>query len=671
MSKSKWIWHPGAFELYHSMLLHNRRTSAQNVCVNGEKQRKSVYYAPMWRADGPQRNAELAKTETVDKDTTIILRSNTPHCNIIVDGKKYTKDTPILISKGTHTVVLKGFKAESFPAFYIEGDVFNTDRTWVTCNENIIKPSRNAGESKLYTEPCDNPEIFKFEYKKTDPVSVKSINGGILYDFGREVFGKIVINCDTEKELFLSLGESCEEALDVDFCEICVNAVIKNGTYESESVALRYIFVPNLATPLDIFVNFEYLPLDTKASFECDDELINTLWRVCEYTMLLNSREGFFDGIKRDRWVWSGDAYQSYFVNYYLAFDKEIVKRSIRILRGAEPMTKHINTISDYTFYWLSSIWDYYLYTGDKDFVSDIYEDMKEVLRFVEGRLADDGMFERKPDDWVFMDWSTFDSNGPICAEQAVLCKAYEGISKCAKLLGDIQMEKHAFSRYNYIKEQINAQYWCEEKGAFIDDCKSGKKNVTRHANIFAILFNLTSKERQEKIVKNVIYNKEITPITTPYFEFYELDAMCKIGDFEYMTNMLNSYWGGMLRLGATTIWEEFDPTKKGIEHYEMYGGKYEKSLCHAWGASPIYLLGKYALGVYPTEPGYQKYEVKPNPMSFKHFCGTVPTPNGLIKVSYKDNQFSVLSQIDGGTLIVGDKAYEIKADKEIRVSLK
>ena len=670
MAKSKWIWHPGAFELYHSMLLHNRRTSAKTINNGNKVERRSVFYAPMWRADGPQHNAELTKTEVIDKDETIILRSNTPHSAIVVDDKKYPRDTPILLKKGKHTVVLQGFCANSFPAFYIEGNVFNTDRTWVTCNENIIMPSRNAGQSELYTKPDDNPEIFKFEYKKIDPVSIKKVNGGVLYDFGREMFGKIVIKGDYQDELFLSLGESYEEALDVDYCQICVNATLVGGTFESVSVAFRYIFIPNLDTPLDIFVNFEYLPLETKGSFECNDELINKLWKICEYTMLLNSREGFFDGIKRDRWVWSGDAYQSYFVNYYLAFDKEIVKRSIHILRGSEPMTKHINTISDYTFYWLSSIWDYYLYTGDKDFVCDIYEDLKEVLRFVEGRLAEDGMFERKPDDWVFMDWSTFDSNGPICAEQAVLCKAYEGISKCASLVGDVKMEKHALDRHNYIKEQINRRYWCEEKGAFIDDYKSGKKNVTRHANIFAILFNLTSKERQEKIVLNVIYNKEITPITTPYFEFYELDAMCKIGDFEYMTSMLNSYWGGMLRLGATTIWEEFDPCKNGIEHYEMYGGKYEKSLCHAWGASPIYLLGKYALGVYPTEPGYKKYEVKPSKMNFTHFSGTVPTPNGLIKVSYKDNQFSVLSQIEGGTLIIGDKTYEIKAGKEIRVSL-
>ena len=666
MAKSYWIWHPGAFELYHSLLLHNRRTSAHTT----ENGRKSAYYPPMWRVDGPSNTAELTKTAVLEEEETIEVLANTENASVSVDGKKYPVGSKITLSKGEHTVNLMGFKAESFPAFYIKGNVFKTDRTWLTYNDNN-EPNRHAGQSELYTDPCDNVEIFKFKYERMSPVSVSSVDGGTLYDFGKECFGKVIIENAPDKEYFLSLGESYEEAVDYNFCELCINAVVTGGKYTSVPVALRYIYVPNLDTPLDISLDFEYLPLETKASFLCDDELINRLWKTCEYTMLLNSREGFFDGIKRDRWVWSGDAYQSYFVNYYLAFDKELVKRTIRILRGKEPMLKHINTISDYTFYWLCSIWDYYFYTGDKDFVCDIYPDLLQVLAFVDGRLTSDGMFDRKSDDWVFMDWSTFDPNGPMCAEQMILCKAYDSVSKCAALVQDLETAARTRKQAEYIKEQINKLYWCEEKGAFVDDYKSGRDNVTRHANIFAILFDLTTKERKEKIVKNVIYNKEITPITTPYFEFYELDAMCHLGDFEYMTNMLSSYWGGMLSLGATTIWEEFDPTKKGIEHFEMYGGKYEKSLCHAWGASPIYLLGKYALGVSPVDVGYTRYQVKPNLMCFKHFCGTVPTPKGTVTVKMDQDSVSVLSQISGGVLVIDQKEYPIEKDKALTIKIK
>lgn len=662
MEKTKWIWHPGSFELYHSMLLHNRRTTSKTYA---DGTRKSVYYYPMWRIDSPHHNAILEKKATTKKPETLKFYANTETSNMVVDGIVYSVGSEVTLEAGEHTVCLQGFKKDGFPAFYIEGDTFKTDRTYVVAEGDY--KGRHAGYSDYYTNPTDEVEKFKFLYKKVNPVSKKQINGGILFDFGKEIFGKIHLSGLDGKERYVSLGESYEEAIDSAYSELGLN--VEGKCYDSEPVAFRYIFVPD-TIKCEACVDFEYLPLENRGSFKCDNELINELWDVCAYTMLLNSREAFFDGIKRDRWVWSGDAYQSYFVNYYLAFDTDIVRRSVRMLRGGDPIRKHINTICDYTFLWISSVWDYYLHTGDEDFVRDIYPDILDMWEFIEPRLNSDGMYERKPEDWVFIDWSTFDESGPICAEQMLLARAYESMAKFAHLVGDTAWEKHASECFEGIVKRTNELYWNDEKGAFVDDYKSGKENVTRHANIFALLFDYTSEERKEKIIKNVIFNDEITKITTPYFEFYELDAMCKIGNFKYMTDMLNSYWGGMLRLGATTIWEEFDPTKKGIEHYEMYGGKYEKSLCHAWGASPIYLLGKYALGVYPTGVGYKTYEVKPNLMCFGNIEGTVPTPNGDIFVSLDKEKCEVLSPFDGGTLILGEKKYEIKKNEKLTVEI-
>jgi alpha-L-rhamnosidase len=55
-------------------------------------------------------------------------------------------------------------------------------------------------------------------------------------------------------------------------------------------------------------------------------------------------------------------------MNYYLYFDSPTVTRTLYALRGKDPVTSHINTIMDYTFYWFMGIYDYYQYTGDKSF---------------------------------------------------------------------------------------------------------------------------------------------------------------------------------------------------------------------------------------------------------------------------------------------------------------
>lgn len=91
----------------------------------------------------------------------------------------------------------------------------------------------------------------------------------------------------------------------------------------------------------------------------------------------------FIDGVKRDKWIWSGDAYQSFFVNRYLMADAEIDQRTILALRGNDPMTRHINTIVGYSLLWLLGV-DYHNEGyGDRDFLELVYPKMVPLWIFV------------------------------------------------------------------------------------------------------------------------------------------------------------------------------------------------------------------------------------------------------------------------------------------------
>jgi len=75
------------------------------------------------------------------------------------------------------------------------------------------------------------------------------------------------------------------------------------------------------------------------------------------------------------------------------------------------------------------------------------------------------------------------------------------------------------------------------------------------------------------------------------------------------------------------------------------------KSLCHAWGANPVYLFGKYLLGVKPTAPGYTSYLIEPSLGGLKWINGKVPTPNGNIEV-YMDETKLVVKSVQGNGII-------------------
>ena len=103
---------------------------------------------------------------------------------------------------------------------------------------------------------------------------------------------------------------------------------------------------------------------------------------MAEHTFRLCSGIFFIDGAKRDKWIWSGDAYQSFFVNRYLMADADIDQRTILALRGNDPMTRHINTIVDYSLLWLLGVNYHNEGYGDRDFL-ELVSAMEDAMNTV------------------------------------------------------------------------------------------------------------------------------------------------------------------------------------------------------------------------------------------------------------------------------------------------
>lgn len=651
MMKSYWIWNYGDYEIFHS----NR--------VNARRQEFGVDYPTFWKYYDVDRNVRFyAEIETeIDGNIKLFLNGKG---YILVDGQRYGSETVIFLKKGKHTLQISVVNLTGLPAAYIESDVCSTNNEWYTL-ENGAK--KQVGFDIHYDCQEKNPESFPFAYEEKYPVSVQKYNDGVLYDFGKELFGFLYVSdVKASESIHVSYGESLEEAVDVEN-SILFEDVSGENRYKLRQRAFRYIYLTG-AENANIHAELEYLPIEYKGSFRCDDEDVNKIWDVCAYTLHLNMREVLTEAIKRDRWLWGGDAYQAFKFNNYLFFDKEIVRRSTIALRGKEPFNEHINTITDYSLYWVIGLHEYYVTYGDIEFIKNIYDKAVSLMEFCEAREDDKGFIVKKNNDWIFVDWSDIDKDGAVCAEQMLYIAANKAMAALTRLVGaDPSSYEEKYSR---LIETTNKFFWKEEKGAYIDCYESGKNHISRHANVFAILYDVANEEQKAKIIENVLENDKITKITTPYFEGFELDVMGKIGHFDFIENVIKTYWKGMLDLGATTVWEEYNPNLSGAQHYEMYGHKYGKSLCHAWGASPIYLLGKYYLGVTPTSSGYETFEVKPYLGGFKFIDGVVPIKDGSVRVKLSKDKLSVVATKNGGTLIWAGKSYALEANKELNMNI-
>ncbi|EOH94440.1 family 78 glycoside hydrolase catalytic domain [Enterococcus pallens] len=651
-NSSRWLWYSGDFEIRQSLL------------QNFSREERAYDWPAYWYMDDCHRNVKFKRYYDLAEPTEFKVDAKGVGY-VEINDQKFPFGQTLTCPAGHNKIRVFVGNTEGLPAVYLTGEIIKSDIGWVCSNFIEEHP---AGWSTLYTKVDQDPNQV---YHATEPVAYlnkKEIQGGVLFDFGRAIFGKLLIKELREgKPVTVCFGESETEALDE---EMCYYKEISATTATSiRKRAFRYIFIPRIkAEDVEVSAVHEFIPLENKAAFRSDNPLLNQIWDVSVETFTLCSGLFFIDGIKRDRWIWSGDAYQSYFINQYLFFDEDINKRTMLALRGQNEIKQHMNTIVDYSILWLIGVENHYMMTNDVDFLQQIYPKMVIMMTYLQNQTNELGFIYGREKDWIFIDWSEMDKEGTLAAEQVLLLKAYHSMIVCGSIL---QKETTAYqAAYDQLYKNLLDYFWDDEKGAFIDSYESGKRHVTRHANIFAVLFDLVNPKQQHSILENVLLNDEITQITTPYFKFFEQDALCKLGETARVYEIILDYWGGMLAHDAVTFWEEYKPEETGADRYEMYGDPFGKSLCHAWGASPIYLLGRYFVGLVPTAPGYENFVVEPKLNNFDSLSCQFPIKDGLVTLNKTGDEVIIWTNKEGGEVHFNQQVFPLVKDEPLHLSM-
>ena len=635
-----WIWYRDDFEIY------------QGMKQNFDRERPGgMLWPAFWKMDSWNNNVVFKKSYNLSEKTTFTAYAE-GEGYVNAHGRLLPIGEEIEVGPGEVNISVNVGSMETLPALFIEGEIIKTDESWTASNFREELP---VGYSSLYKSKDVLPEDIPFMETKYLPALTKMVNGGHLFDFGCLLNGVLEVICDKTVDIYF--GESEDEATDIAGCYLYQKNVTKDTKIKRRG--FRYIYIPETeGIRVSVSAKHQFIPIQVKGRFRSGDELLDKIWSVAEETYKMCSGLFFIDGVKRDRWIWSGDAYQSYFVNPYIYFDEEINKRTIRALRGNKLTDQHLNTIVDYSMYWIMSIENEYTMTGDIDFVASMYDKAEAMMNLLFSQRDENGFIVKRPKDWIFIDWAPMDKDGALSSEQMLFLNCLNVMSRLSKLL---KKDGRRYKREaKKLKENIDKFFWDSDAGAYINCFESGKRNVRRLSNIFALLYDIADEDKKKTILEKVILSDDVAPITTPYFKFFELDMLAKYGYLDKVMEVIKSYWGGMLSLGATTFWEEYDPKKKGKEHYAMYDTPYEKSLCHAWSASPIYLIGKYFLGVYPTKAGYETFNVEPKLSYFDKLKCEIPVKDGILYIDYDGENLEVECDREGGTLVLDGKKTEI-----------
>ena len=655
--EGKWICFRGDWEIYLAEKVQTRRYQ------------RDFPIAPFWRVDSPYHNVRFTRKFTLLHDDVLRIESEGRISVAIAKPDPYAFvygfNGTLPLKAGEYELEIWIYNESGLPALKVSGNELISDENW------------QCGFNQFMMSPCGvcdcgavPPSTFRLPVREISPVSVCDCEGGKLYDFGKMVMAYPRFTGCERKPFRCYFGETKAEALCDDDCEQ-IDFFTPAGDYTTPNTqAFQFLRIVT-SSPYDLTVWEEYDSTPVVFSFHTNDKRLEQIAEISRYTFSLCSREFYLDGIKRDRWIWAGDAYLGAKIDYYASFDCAKIKRTIIALLGKPPVVTYINHIMDYTLYTFLTAREYYEHTGDGEFLRQIYPMLQEHLKFVLGRRNASGFLYKQENDWVHVDWNeALNTDGEVCFEQILLWAMLKAYVKISAAIGENADEYETTTRE--LRSKIDGVFWDEERGAYLHSRLNGKTGdcVTAYANVFALLTGFSGEGKKRKIIRALLQDKGIPPITTPYMQAFRLSCLCEAGEEETVRRELSDYFGNMASTGTSTFWETYIPGEQKENATEMYGRPFGRSQCHIWGAGAMLIIGKYFYGLKNDVEFGERFVLKPYLPAIENSSAELPLKHGKIAVSYCGSTLTVRAEGHGGVLTLGGVSYELSAGETLKLDL-
>lgn len=407
--------------------------------------------------------------------------------------------------------------------------------------------------------------------------------GGGLFDAGREVFGYVFIRCAPGAKLFA--GESSEEAenRDPSGFEQRLDLIRTDSETLRSAVplAFRYLSLEH-AEKADVRIEALYTPMTLRKHFSCGDEELDAIRERSIYTLHLCTEHFLIDGVKRDRLPWAGDLAVSLLSMKESYCEAEPVRSTLAVLGSAGIRNQHINGIFDYTLWYLICFDLYERHFPDRDFLEQEYFRIVETAELLLAQRLENGLLPVRG--WVFIDWVDGDKN---CALQILFFMALRALASLADRMDDREHADLWRRLAGELRETIRRDFYDPAAGLF--RCSPGKDEFLRHPNFLAVGSVATPEESRR--IGEILLKGDLPQVGTPYMKSFEILALIRTGFRKEAAEEIRRFWGGMMKVGATTFFEAYGEGKTGCGLYDFYKRPYGLSLCHAWSSAPAFLL--------------------------------------------------------------------------------
>lgn len=465
---------------------------------------------------------------------------------------------------------------------------------------------------------------------------------GVCLDFGRELSGGVRLVSggvlSRVVRVRLRFGESVSEAMNAPRNDHAMHDTLLDlpaySTTFFGNTGFRFVRI-DLVDPgsrLELreagaFV--ELRDLAYRGWFRCSDPLLNAVWDASVWTVHLCMQQFLWEGVKRDRMIWTPEQSIAADTISVVFGHHDIVPRTYDFLRDETPLPAFMNGYSSMSLWWIVAQRNWYRYHKDRGYLEAQSGYLAGLIELLVGFVDADG-HERLPEE-RFLDWhNAGDEEALRAGTQALLAYALRCAAELCDILGDGAHARLAAATATTL------------------DAAAPVGRQTKASIALRVMGgSLSPNEALPALCERPF---EAMSLFTGY---HILVARALAGDLEGCLDLLRGYWGRMIELGATTFWEHFDvswtanagridelpvPHKDDIhaDFGRLSYERYRNSFCHAWGGAPATFLAHYVLGVRPLCDGFDEVAVVPGLGDLQWAEGAVATRHGEIRVRHE-----------------------------------
>lgn len=471
----------------------------------------------------------------------------------------------------------------------------------------------------------------------------KGEQASVLLDFGRELHGGLQIGNQSARKMKLRVrfGESVGETMaEIGYKGAGNDHAIRDGVYELPHMGVLEIGNTGFRfVRLDLVtkgkVHLECVraislmrTMPRLGSFKCSDERLNQIWETSVRTVHLCCQEFLWDGIKRDRLVWMGDTHPETRTILTAFGAVDVLRDSLDYAAATTPTDGWMNGMPNYTLWFLRNVHDWYMFTGDAGYLKARQAYLKPTIKHVLAQVGPDGKSRLNG----FLDWPTQHNKPAVKAgTQALHAITLDNAATIADVLGDADLAGRCRAGATKLRT------------VHPDPC--GAKSA-------AALLALGGLADPKAMFEQVLGKNGHDGVST-FYGYYMLEAMSAAGEDQRALDTVRDYWGGMLDMGATSFWEDFNlawtnnvtridempvPGKKDIhgDFGEFCYPGYRHSLCHGWSSGPAAWCIAHVLGLEALDAGGKTVRVKPFLGDLAWAEGALPTARGVVRVRHE-----------------------------------